>query len=123
MNEGTFYYSQFQVKHQHEPTTPTWAETSTVDITITATVEPSALESLNKNFLYKMFKKFELSNITIYPLVQNVTAGETLVQRYYYDGECTDKDYCNEITIKGLDFLSFRYFSRMDLKNSGEKDF
>jgi hypothetical protein len=44
-------------------------DTAQVDITLTATVEPSALESLNNNFLYKMFKDYEISNLTIYPLV------------------------------------------------------
>ena len=53
-----------------------------------------------------------------------MTAGENLVQRYWFDGECTEKEYCNEVTIKNVNFLSWRYFNfRYDRENSGEKDF
>ena len=32
-------------------------------------------------------------------------------------------EYCNEVTLKNIKLLSWRYFHRMDPKNSGEKDF
>jgi hypothetical protein len=56
MKEGTFYYSLAQIRHEF-PGTRNKNKGILLDITISATVEKSALDKFSETYMYKLFGK------------------------------------------------------------------